>query len=276
MRYSSDIKNSDAANMITINNCGELRVNEDSHILRLNGRNDYQVIYVCEGQCVVTLKETKITANAGDYIIYRPGEVQDYLLAKKAKPRTFWIHFNGKMCSELFETLCLQDAHIVSAENNRELEFLVTRICHHYNLKTPNYEMICSGLMQSVLTLLSNEFHNRKHPSDLTGNDKISEMISRVKMTPNLNFSVAKCAETCNMSKSHFARVFKQITGKPPVQFMLEIRIERAKELLDFTDKSIAEIAEVSGFPDQNYFARIFKKFTHLSPTEYRRIGKSK
>ncbi|MEE1198283.1 MAG: helix-turn-helix transcriptional regulator [Acutalibacteraceae bacterium] len=59
-----------------------------------------------------------------------------------------------------------------------------------------------------------------------------------------------------------------------PIQFILKIRIERAKELLDFTDKSIADIAESSGFQDQNYFARIFKKQVGLSPTQYRKSEK--
>ena len=52
---------------------------------------------------------------------------------------------------------------------------------------------------------------------------------------------------------------------------MLKIRIDRAKELLEFTDKPIAEIAEASGFQDQNYFARTFRQFTGMSPTQFRR-----
>ena len=59
------------------------------------------------------------------------------------------------------------------------------------------------------------------------------------------------------------------------MQFILKIRIDRAKELLDFTDKSIADIAESSGFQDQNYFARIFKKITGVSPTQYRNSDKN-
>lgn len=59
------------------------------------------------------------------------------------------------------------------------------------------------------------------------------------------------------------------------MQFILKIRIDRAKELLDFTDKSIANIAESSGFQDQNYFARIFKKITGVSPTQYRNSDKN-
>ena len=88
-----------------------------------------------------------------------------------------------------------------------------------------------------------------------------------------LSLLLSECADFCKMSKVHFSRFFKQITGMPPVQFVLKIRIDRAKELLDFTDKPIAEIAEASGFPDQNYFARTFKKITGMSPTQYRNVG---
>jgi two-component system response regulator YesN len=54
------------------------------------------------------------------------------------------------------------------------------------------------------------------------------------------------------------------------------IRIDRAKELLDFTDKSIAEIAEASGFSNQNYFTRTFKKITGMTPSHYRKTGEHK
>ena len=270
MGYSSDIKKNTSQQLITINSCGELRLNTDSHIRRYAGRNDYQLIYICEGQCVVTLEGSVCIAYPGDCVLYRPGEVQDYLLAKNTQPRTYWIHFNGEACQKLFESLSLQNVHIIKAEQNREIEHLVSRICQYYNLEIPNREAICSGLMQSVLALLSNEHHKQNPHAEGKGKDKISELISRMKMVPNLNITVSKCADFCGMSKPHFARVFKQITGMPPVQFVLKLRIDRAKELLDFTDKPIAEIAEASGFSNQNYFARTFKQFTGMSPTQYR------
>lgn len=276
MRYSSDIKKSASTQLITINNCGQLRISADSHICRYAGRNDYQLIYICEGQCVVTLNGNVHIAYPGDCILYRPGEVQDYLLAKKAQPRTYWIHFNGDCCLELFNKLSLQGVNIIKTEQNREIEHLVSRVCQYYNLKIPNYEWICSGLMQSILALLSNEAHRADLPSAGKSTDKISELISRIKIVPNLNITVSECADFCSMSKPHFSRVFKRTTGMSPVQFMLDIRIERAKELLDFTDMHIAEIAEASGFYDQNYFARTFKKITGVSPTQYRHADKTK
>ena len=273
MQYSSDIKKITSQQRITINSCGELQLNTDSHIQRYAGRNDYQLIYICEGQCVVTLDGVVYIAYPGDCILYRPGEIQDYLLAKNVQPHTYWIHFDGEACREMFEDLSLQNAHIIKTGQNREIKHLISRICQYYNLEIPNQELICSALMQAILALLSNELHGQTHPKDGKGKDKISELISRIKMVPNLNITVSECADFCKMSKVHFSRVFKQTTGMPPVQFMLKIRIDRAKELLDFTDKPIAEIAEASGFPDQNYFARTFKKITGMSPTQYRNVG---
>ena len=276
MQYSSDIKRSTSAHMISINSCGELRVSADSHIRRYAGRNDYQLIYICEGRCVVTIDGVVHIAYPGDCILYKPGETQDYLLSQNVQPRTYWIHFTGDVCRKVMEALSLQNVCLIKTEQNREIEHLVSRVCQYYNLNTPNREWICSGLMQSILALLSNEVHKEDQQVGGKGKDKISELISRVKMVPNLSITVSECAVFCNMSKPHFTRVFKQVTGMPPVQFMLRIRIDRAKELLDFTDKSIAEIAEASGFPDQNYFARTFRRFTGISPTQYRRMGERK
>jgi AraC-like DNA-binding protein len=274
MQYSSDIKKSISGDIITINSCGELRVTWDSHIRRYAGRNDYQLIYIRSGHCVVTVDGVVHIAYPGDCILYRPGQAQDYLLSENAQPHTYWVHFNGDVCRKLFETLGLQTVSIIKAGQNREVEHLVSRICRYHNLKVANHELICSGLMQSILALLSNEVQGTEHSATAKSTDKVSELISRVKMVPNLNISVAECAEFCNMSKPHFSRVFKQTTGMPPVQFMLGIRIDRAKELLDFTDQSVSQIAEASGFPDQNYFTRTFKKLTGYTPTQYRNKGK--
>lgn len=271
MQYSSDIKVSSAPQLITINNCGELRVGADSHIQRYSGRKDYQLIYIREGHCVVTLEGMTHIAYPGNCILYRPGQVQDYLLPKKADPCTYWIHFNGDICQSILQELSLEDVSIIKAEPSREIEYLISKVCQYYNLQIPNRERICSGLMQSILALLSNELYKETPSATGTGKAKISEVISRIQLAPGMNMSVTKCAQLCNMSKVHFSRVFKQTVGMPPMKFMLKLRIDRARELLEFTDKPIAEIAEASGFQDQSYFARTFKQLTGMSPTQFRK-----
>ena len=73
----------------------------------------------------------------------------------------------------------------------------------------------------------------------------------------------------CHMSKYHFLRVFKAVTGTTPLEYRSRIRIDHAKELLKNSNFSVSEIGEALGYSSLAYFSVAFKKATGLSPTEY-------
>ncbi|MEM8982994.1 MAG: response regulator transcription factor [Pseudomonadota bacterium] len=87
----------------------------------------------------------------------------------------------------------------------------------------------------------------------------------------NRDIKVSTLAELCELSDSHFAAQFKRSTDCTPAQFIAQQRIEEAKRLLMTTDWSTAEIARSIGFDRPSYFSTVFKRFTGLTPTEYRR-----
>ena len=72
------------------------------------------------------------------------------------------------------------------------------------------------------------------------------------------------------MSITHFSRIFKGVTGEPPLKYITGLKIEKAKEMLIFTDESIGDIAASVGYPEQNYFTRLFKRFTGMTPGKFR------
>ncbi|MEM7627381.1 MAG: AraC family transcriptional regulator [Planctomycetota bacterium] len=84
-------------------------------------------------------------------------------------------------------------------------------------------------------------------------------------------------AELSAVSKFHFARLFKNTTGKTPHQYVMEQRIERAKQLLrddTFGDQGIAPIAMACGFSDQSHLGRHFKRLVGVTPATYRRAAR--
>jgi transcriptional regulator GlxA family with amidase domain len=87
--------------------------------------------------------------------------------------------------------------------------------------------------------------------------------------------SGAELARECDLSPSHFSRAFKQTTGKPPHRWMLELRVEKAKEMLLGSALSLAEIAVACGFADQSHFTRVFSRSTKSSPGKWRRLWRS-
>lgn len=84
------------------------------------------------------------------------------------------------------------------------------------------------------------------------------------------DFSISSLSAQAEMSEVHFRRCFKQIYHVSPQQYLLELRLGRAKELLLYDTTPVAEIARISGMPDPCYFSRLFKQKTGYAPSEYR------
>jgi transcriptional regulator GlxA family with amidase domain len=85
------------------------------------------------------------------------------------------------------------------------------------------------------------------------------------------NLSVVAIAKACKLSTSHFTRAFKASTGVPPHRWLLEMRVESARQLLVQSKTPLAEIAYRCGFADQSHMSRIFGRIMGISPGAWRR-----
>jgi AraC family transcriptional regulator len=87
------------------------------------------------------------------------------------------------------------------------------------------------------------------------------------------NITVNELAGACSLSESHFARCFRTSFGTSVHQRLIQLRIERAKDLLSRTGKSLVEVALLSGFCDQAAFTRSFSRMEHITPSHWRRAN---
>lgn len=83
--------------------------------------------------------------------------------------------------------------------------------------------------------------------------------------------SNSEIAQECGVELRTFLRRFRRETGESPRQFSRRIRVESACRFLLYTEKSIDEIAELTGFPDRYYFSRVFRRLQQKSPAQFRR-----
>jgi two-component system response regulator YesN len=110
---------------------------------------------------------------------------------------------------------------------------------------------------------------------DSKPNDQYKELIHRAKDYINLHYtdhelSLHEVALHVNLSASHFSLVFSHEAGQTFKEYLTEVRINKAKELLRMTSLRSAEIAYQVGYNDPHYFSSVFKKHTGLSPMEFR------
>ncbi len=94
-------------------------------------------------------------------------------------------------------------------------------------------------------------------------------ILSYVKAHFAEDLSVQDVAGHFGYADAYFCRIFKQHFGKSFVSYLTDYRIERAKEKLGEKETNIREVGQTVGYADPNYFAKVFRRVTGMSPTEY-------
>ncbi len=84
------------------------------------------------------------------------------------------------------------------------------------------------------------------------------------------DLGLSELAAVTGMSTFHFAREFKRATGVTPHQYLIKLRIERAKELLSRSEMPLVDVGFTAGFSHQSHFTRLFRKLTGTTPQSYR------
>ena len=255
---------------LAINSCGVCHLKDrDAGSFRPNGRCDYHILYIAEGCCYVTLEDKTIEAPAGSVVIYLPWQRQDYRFYKVDKSVSYYIHFSGTACANIFKDMGLTDRNVYQIGKSVTLEKLLNTLIdeQRQQLKFSKYRI--EGLLLDILSLIG-----RKNSNLLYGNPDINQKFAEICNLMAKNYSkdmtIKDYADMCNLSESRFSHRFSEIIGTSPKQYIINLRIEAAKELLANSDLSVLQIGESVGFLTQNYFSRIFKKQTGYSPVQYR------
>ena len=113
---------------------------------------------------------------------------------------------------------------------------------------------------------------NTKTPFSNEIHDSIMKAVTLAQQMIDQPLTAGEIARRVNMSSSYFSQCFKEIIGQTYTDYLREIRIERAKEYLRNSKKTIQWISEKVGYNDEKYFSRLFREHVGVLPSEYRKI----
>jgi AraC family transcriptional regulator len=103
-------------------------------------------------------------------------------------------------------------------------------------------------------------------PSKILGN-----MLDRIKSEPTADFDLSSLAAETGYSRRHFLRTFRASTGLSPYQYILRLRLERARQLMQKRPLTLLDIALESGFKSNAHLSNAFREHFGISPSKYRR-----
>ena len=105
-------------------------------------------------------------------------------------------------------------------------------------------------------------------------NDSLyDQMLRYIEENLEKKITLEEMAEALHANGSYLSRLYKNKRGINLFDDILRKRVEKAKEYMTTTDWKIYQISEAVGFEDTGYFSRVFKRYTHMSPKEFRNVG---
>lgn len=265
MIFNSYAEKKEALAGIKLVSCGQIFAEPKREINRPKGRDDWMLFYVAKESETFFLDQA-VTAEAGSFILFAPGEKQHHVYNGNATAEFYYVHFQ---CEALPQGVTLETSRVYSLPHHKSFASIFEEIIEETLSKRPNYETLCLSRLFYLLALIQRASRETNNPAN-KGWSGIARAVQHMNRYCDQNLKLEDYASMCHMSKYHFLRVFKAVTGTTPLEYRNNIRIDHAKEMLKNSNSSVSEISENLGYSSLAYFSAAFKKATGMSPTEYR------
>ncbi|MBU0713897.1 MAG: helix-turn-helix transcriptional regulator [Verrucomicrobia bacterium] len=126
----------------------------------------------------------------------------------------------------------------------------------------------CRGLFLELLLLILTPVFNPS-PKEDRSEHLANEARKLLQQPISQKQSIQEILQTLGRSYAHLCRIFRKIYSATPIEYLNAVRIENAKSLLRNPRRNVSEVARAVGFNDPQYFSRVFRRYTGVSPRDF-------
>jgi AraC-like DNA-binding protein len=252
----------------------------------------FEMVYIKSGEGLFEIGEQKVQVGSNDIVIIKPH--QHHKLNVTADGGCDFIVLYFKFMNQahhaMSETSLADFINFVSGKESgafiklkvsqkNDIIGLLNRILKEKSSDQLGSDLLNYLMLMELFVLISRALKAEWENSIKNKSPKIKELMqSAIRFVHNnyeREISITDIAKYVFLSPSYFTRAFKEDTGVSPMQYLLNIRIKRACELLVETDMKVGDIAHSVGFSNQQRFNDMFKKQTKMTPMQYRNSSKN-
>lgn len=227
---------------------------------------DYELFVMVEGTLYLSYGEENFTVNAGEYLLLPPCNSwrEGY---KESYCSFYWLHFS--VDAPIDDT----SFTIPQTQKIPKLEKMVVLMKQLQDSVKGNYPSITLNAMTtSIITELYGQLCLKEpiETKSVAQKQVYSDILDFIQLNLSKNLKVFDVAEHFGYNEKYLSHLFKEMSGISLKQHITQRKMEAANFMLTDSNNSIAEIAKAVGFPDSHNFSRAYKRFSGLTPSEYR------
>lgn len=242
-----------------------------SHRTERYNLDSFLIVYVVSGSGTLEYDGKKYSVKKGACFFIDCMKRHSYYSGSANPWSLLWVHFNGATSKQYFDVFYKRSTPVYYPQDALKTESTL-RECIEVNREHNFDGEIRSSML--VMSLLTQALNGRTRRAA-----QVNETALRTKQYINNHFTEKITLDWIEselyMSRFHIEKEFKKYYGITIFEYIISKRINLAKRLLRFTDKSIEEIALMCGFSDQSYFNRQFKKAEGMTGSAFRKKWRS-
>ncbi len=233
-------------------------------------RSNYVLHYIIEGNGILYLNQKRFPVSGHQAFIIPPFVSAFYQADSNTPWHYIWIHFNGQKTSEFLNKagISSDEPVFIPMSDSNNLEQCLCNILQH-----PKDEYYCIGNLYQVFQILIDQSSRKIDEENLnTQLNYIRNTIQFIKKKYAEPIRINDIAEYCGLDRSYLSKLFKKATNYSPQEYLMHVRMTKARNLLSKGVLPIQSVAYSVGYPDPFAFSKSFKKETGYSPSEYRKL----
>lgn len=224
-------------------------------------RSEYGILFITQGKIVFSVGEESITVSSGDIVFLPKGIYYDAIVRPEfGETRDYLVNFEIE--GELPDNMPKFPIKILRLDKRNYIELFDNMI----SLKIRN-SLDCF-LIKSLFYRLLNDIVSVGKRTEKTEKEIILKKAEEM-LSGQDEYSINEIARQCGISESGLRNLFSNVYGMSPLQYRLNIKINKAKYLLECTDMSVYDIGDSLGFYDEAYFCKVFRNRVGVTPKKY-------
>lgn len=233
------------------------------------GRQDTYLMYLVSGSLNIEIAGRECQLNSGDIAFYPKDTPYRYSKTDNEFLTYYWVHFSGYGENELLSSCNFEQGRVYTVGQSEKIASSFKHLFQYFYSREPHYELETAAQLTKILTQMS-----RAVSRDLSIPDVSTERIHKSLEYLYCNYAkqvtISQLAALEHLSISRYCAVFKLCMGISPQGFLINLRMKNAADLMQKTNLSIKQVAQIVGYDDPLYFSVLFKRKTGVTPSLYR------